>query len=322
MNDTPRPLRPRVLPRAAALGFALALSLVLGPTLAAQAQPAPRSPFQARLDLFVLAASYPGVIAKVETRADKSIWLTLAGEAAVPYDLGRDRPAAAYLDDPDLRESLLEAYPLEPARPHPAPDVSPGRARSQAWYGALFGATEAQVRTGLTQVSVMGAPVSLTERQGVASALRKAAQAIEEAQGRDPALRGFVLPLGGGFAWRTIAGETRLSPHSYGTAIDFNIKRGVYWRWVKPGFDIDAARAGYSQTLVRLMEAQGFIWGGKWDAFDLMHFEYRPDLLLKARLLAARPGAATLAELAPTEQRALAAKLDAYAFAPGSSLSF
>ena len=28
----------------------------------------------------------------------------------------------------------------------------------------------------------------------------------------------------------------------------------------------------------------GFIWGGKWSEFDLMHFEYRPELILLARL--------------------------------------
>ena len=31
-------------------------------------------------------------------------------------------------------------------------------------------------------------------------------------------------------------------------------------------------------------EAEGFIWGGKWSEFDLMHFEYRPELILLARL--------------------------------------
>jgi hypothetical protein len=27
----------------------------------------------------------------------------------------------------------------------------------------------------------------------------------------------------------------------------------------------------------RAFEAEGFIWGGKWAAFDLMHFEYGPS---------------------------------------------
>ena len=35
---------------------------------------------------------------------------------------------------------------------------------------------------------------------------------------------------------------------------------------------------------VEAFEAEGFIWGGKWSEFDLMHFEYRPELILLARL--------------------------------------
>ncbi|NUM57423.1 MAG: M15 family metallopeptidase, partial [Bdellovibrionaceae bacterium] len=25
-------------------------------------------------------------------------------------------------------------------------------------------------------------------------------------------------------------------------------------------------------------ESEGFIWGGKWNHYDTMHFEYRPEL--------------------------------------------
>ena len=32
-------------------------------------------------------------------------------------------------------------------------------------------------------------------------------------------------------------------------------------------------------------ENEGFIWGGKWHEYDLMHFEYRPEIICKARVL-------------------------------------
>jgi hypothetical protein len=31
--------------------------------------------------------------------------------------------------------------------------------------------------------------------------------------------------------------------------------------------------------IVQIFEKHGFIWGGKWEHFDTMHFEYRPELL-------------------------------------------
>jgi peptidoglycan LD-endopeptidase CwlK len=33
--------------------------------------------------------------------------------------------------------------------------------------------------------------------------------------------------------------------------------------------------------IVKIFEANGFIWGGKWWHYDTMHFEYRPELLGK-----------------------------------------
>ncbi|MCL2443985.1 MAG: M15 family metallopeptidase [Treponema sp.] len=31
---------------------------------------------------------------------------------------------------------------------------------------------------------------------------------------------------------------------------------------------------------MKTFESQGFIWGGKWQLFDTMHFEYRPEILI------------------------------------------
>ena len=36
---------------------------------------------------------------------------------------------------------------------------------------------------------------------------------------------------------------------------------------------------------IEIFEKNGFIWGGKWDLWDNMHFEYRPELILLQNLL-------------------------------------
>jgi hypothetical protein len=33
--------------------------------------------------------------------------------------------------------------------------------------------------------------------------------------------------------------------------------------------------------IIDIFERHGFIWGGKWYHYDTMHFEYRPELLIK-----------------------------------------
>ena len=48
---------------------------------------------------------------------------------------------------------------------------------------------------------------------------------------------------------------------------------------------VEVLRNNYPQEIVELFEKHGFIWGGKWSHFDLMHFEYRPELLRKWRMV-------------------------------------
>jgi hypothetical protein len=49
----------------------------------------------------------------------------------------------------------------------------------------------------------------------------------------------------------------------------------------KRGGKVKALLDDYPQAIVELFEKQGFIWGGTWSHFDLMHFEYCPELLQK-----------------------------------------
>jgi hypothetical protein len=43
-----------------------------------------------------------------------------------------------------------------------------------------------------------------------------------------------------------------------------------------------ARRRDFPKDVLAAFEAEGFIWGGKWAEYDIMHFEYRPELLIKA----------------------------------------
>ena len=73
-----------------------------------------------------------------------------------------------------------------------------------------------------------------------------------------------------------------MSAHSYGIAIDLNPDKGAYWRWQKGNLS-EYPRYQFPEQIVQVFEKYGFIWGGKWYHFDLMHFEYRPELIEKSR---------------------------------------
>ena len=91
------------------------------------------------------------------------------------------------------------------------------------------------------------------------------------------------------YYWREISGTPRKSFHSYGIAIDVLPKKlngkAIYWSWEK-----DKAgdkwmmtplerRWTPSDTVIKIFESEGFIWGGYWIIFDNMHFEYHPELV-------------------------------------------
>ena len=55
----------------------------------------------------------------------------------------------------------------------------------------------------------------------------------------------------------------RLSHHSWGIAVDVNVTENAY-----------GTKADQDLRLVRIMEASGFTWGGRWVVPDGMHFEW------------------------------------------------
>ncbi|GGA96268.1 hypothetical protein GCM10011324_03200 [Allosediminivita pacifica] len=162
------------------------------------------------------------------------------------------------------------------------PFFDPGRARNDAFFQLLYGPEAGAVEPQLVTVTAGPARFRVTARHGVACQL---AAAFGDLDLSDPAIAPLLDEVGGGYLWRRIAGTDRLSPHSYGIAIDLNAALGGYWRWTGAdegevgGFDNNLPWA-----LVESLERRGFIWGGKWHHFDGMHFEYRPELILYSRM--------------------------------------
>ena len=76
-----------------------------------------------------------------------------------------------------------------------------------------------------------------------------------------------------------MAGSEALSAHAFAVAIDLSTAQSPYWRWRPSPEALQNARDHFPQGIVDAFEAEHFIWGGKWHAFDFMHFEYRPEIV-------------------------------------------
>jgi len=238
---------------------------------------------EAALDVACLTEAYPGFFTGAERDPDGSIWLLTCGNERILYDDGREKSPEELMDNADIEDSMRLPYPLEPARPTPGVDEDPGRIRSYALMTALYGSERKSVEAKLVK-----APLH-TSSLRIAARLQKPLARMHEASQRllaaKPELAGFYKGACCQY-WRVIAGTQRLSAHSWGIAIDLNPEMGPYWQWshITPHPD----QKTWPPEIVALFEENGFIWGGKWYHYDLMHFEYRPELILKARKLAGR----------------------------------
>ena len=151
-----------------------------------------------------------------------------------------------------------------------------GRCRNYELLGKIYGSSESAVKANLVDViwikDFLNLPLKFNSKNGAAAALQEVSNELNEMVKGDPNLLEYLKDPGGTFKWRIIAGTNRLSAHSYGIAIDINVKKSHYWQWSK----------GYEnlipEKIVRVFEKHKFIWGGRWKHFDTMHFEYRPEM--------------------------------------------
>lgn len=240
-----------------------------------------------RVDLYCLRRAYPQITGMVADAQGQ--WLVFADGRRVLYAAVNGPEASGGQATSggqesewvvNVRVSMAEPYPLEPERPETPLGVSPGRRRSYDLLQTLYGASPKAVGSHLVQARLMGQHLHLSP--AAAQAMNRADAVLAPQAAYEPRLK-TLLKMDGGFAWRRIAGENRLSPHAFGIAFDISPGIATYWRWSK--LRPHPLQKSYPASIVAAFENEGFIWGGKWHEYDLMHFEYRPEIICKARVL-------------------------------------
>ena len=228
-------------------------------------------------DMEILLTAYPGAFEIVPNG------LRLPDGKVIVYDDGEKKDFNALLEDPDLKDMLSLSYPLGEQLSPPALNFDPGRFRPDAFFRSLYGNNEAEIQARLRRIqwmpSLNGPWLLVTTGFGVDKKLEAVIAELEEL---GPEYRSYLLPPGGTFNFRPIAGTSRLSAHSLGIAVDIAVAPSNYWQWEAKG--AEEYKNSIPFAIAAIFEKHGFIWGGKWYHFDTMHFEYRPELLLKAGL--------------------------------------
>lgn len=188
------------------------------------------------------------------------------------------------------------------ALPEVRKNHDPGRLRLESLNRAVFGNSEAEVHTNLVKVSFLTQEIEFQKKLGAAENLMKVDRDLLQLVKENSEVNQFLSPFitkkyklnGMTFKWRNIAGTNRLSAHSFATAIDLLTNYPAqYWLWDEEKLHPEKAKQGeiaykYDHyiprqapyvpiEIVKAFEKHGFIWGGKWNHYDTMHFEYRPE---------------------------------------------
>jgi len=181
-----------------------------------------------------------------------------------------------------ILDQISLSYPAGIGAAALAPHSDPGRVRNRAFFDKMYGDCW-RGEVGLRLVPVVWLPqswghtVRVTSVNGVAARL---AEVSAELDTLPAPIKRYAYPTAGTYNCRAVADTGEPSMHSWGAAIDINAVRAAYWLWPRA-----VAAETLPAQIIDVFERHGFIWGGKWQHYDTMHFEYRPELLNLAPLV-------------------------------------
>jgi hypothetical protein len=195
------------------------------------------------------------------------------------YDDHKKKKKSELLTNPDIEDMFYYTYSKNENKRSDA-----GRIRNEKFFRKIYGETKEVVLKNLKSVQWnddnANQKIWVNSVNNFDEIIRKLSQELNQ----NNTFQKYLTNLGGTYNWRFIAGTQRLSSHSFGITIDINTKYSSYWQWDCKCSDEEVKlkyRNEIPLELVEIFEKYGFIWGGRWEHYDTMHFEYRPELVLE-----------------------------------------
>jgi len=158
-----------------------------------------------------------------------------------------------------------------------------------SFFYDIYGKTQEEVQNNCEDVDIFGKILPFNKKNDASLNLKRAISEILEESNDDQELKNWISLTKNIFTYssRKVATENRPSLHSFAIAVDFLPKKyskNMYWLWssyfTPEWWNIpDSEKVHIPQKVIRIFEKYGFCWGGKWFRFDIMHFEYRPEIL-------------------------------------------
>lgn len=233
-------------------------------------------------DLLCLMMAYPNCIVGVEKDKDSKVYIIMKSGNRILYDDKKEKNFSQKLQSPDLQDMLEQNYPLGKIDKLMEENFDPGRIRVYSILKEVYGSNKKNIESNLENVNMGYKNYPFNEKNDAAENLRAALKELNSIAKNNWRINSNLYPSSGTYNYRVISGTNRLSPHSFGIAIDLKRDKRDYWKWATREAG-EARLKEYPEEIVKTLEKYNFVWGGKWSHFDILHFEYRPEIILKAR---------------------------------------
>lgn len=233
-------------------------------------------------NLFSIIKGYSDYISSIEKNEKGEIFIITNNNTRIIYDDLKEKSINEKFANPDLEDLFFENYPLNPITKVMDLNKDPGRLRNYKLLNSVYGNDKREIEKNLTTISTNYGNIIFNKCNNAAENLKKALDEIWSISREDTKINSFVTPISGTYNYRVIQDTGMLSPHSYGIAIDLNRNDADYWKWVSKEKG-DSRIASYPKAIVECFEKYGFVWGGKWSHFDILHFEYKPEIIIKEK---------------------------------------
>ena len=168
-----------------------------------------------------------------------------------------------------------------------------------AFLNSLYGTNPLERENNLETFLLLGKKIRFHQKQQASFHLKNVFKEIQFVAKQDKDVKKWLgnIHVISTYINRSVENMNRQSLHSYGIAIDilpYDRSKFFYWQWVEKYMkdwwnarEEDKAKIPYQ--VIDIFEKNGFTWGGKWFYFDIMHFEYRPEVIKYAILLKEDP---------------------------------
>lgn len=233
-------------------------------------------------DLLCLMMAYPEYVIDIKSEADGRVYVLLKSARKLIYDDMKQKNSSEKLYNPDLQDMMEQIYPLSPVKAVLEENIDPGRYRVYGLFSEVYGSSRKEIESKLVSLKSGYSNYRFNGSNGAADSLNAAMKELIPLARQNPSINNCIYPSSGTYNYRLISGTNQLSPHSYGIAIDLAVNKKDYWKWSSRA-DGSKRLSNYPNEIAEVFESHNFIWGGKWGHFDIMHYEYRPEIILKAR---------------------------------------